>query len=61
MEKIVKKLNLNDQGNDLEFWLTKSYEERLIALENLRQQYFKFFTNGLGTRLQRVYRVTKRS
>ncbi len=33
MEKVVKKLKLNEESTDLEFWLTKSYFERLNALE----------------------------
>lgn len=59
MQKIVKKLNLKDETNDLEFWLTKSYQERLAALEVLREHYVKYFLNGHRPGFQRVYRVIK--
>ena len=59
MEKVVKKYKLNEEPSDLEFWLTKSYIERLKALEILRQHYIKFFLNGDRSGFQRVYRVVK--
>ncbi len=59
MQKVVKKLNLTDETNDLEFWLTKSYQERLAALEVLREHYIKYFLNGHRPGFQRVYRVIK--
>ena len=59
MEKVVKKLKLNEESNDLEFWLTKNYSERLNALEVLREHYIKYFLNGNRPRFQRVYRVIK--
>ncbi len=59
MEKIVKKYKLNEEPNDLDFWLTKSYVERLQALEQLREHYIQFFLNGHRPGFQRVYRVIK--
>lgn len=59
MERVVKKYKLNEEPNDLEFWLKKSYTERLQALEDLREHYIKFFLNGNRPRFQRVYRVIK--
>jgi hypothetical protein len=59
MEKVVRKYNLNEQPNDLEFWLLKSEIERLRALETLRQYYIEFFLNGHRQGFQRVYRVIK--
>lgn len=38
------------------YWLSRSPEERLAAVEFLRQQYA-----GSEPRLQRVYRITQRS
>jgi|GEM_PF-5018565 len=43
MEKIVKKYKLNEEPGDLDFWLTKSYVERLQALERLGEHYIQFF------------------
>ena len=59
LEKVVKKYNLNEQPNDLEFWLIKSEVERLRALETLREHYIQFFLNGHRQGFQRVYRVIK--
>lgn len=47
---------LDKQGdNDLPYWLSRSREERLAAVEFLRRQW-----RGTGTRLQRVLLVTER-
>lgn len=59
MEKVVKKLKLSEQSNDLEFWLTKSYVKRLQALEILREHYIQYFLDGHRPGFQRVYRVIK--
>lgn len=56
---VVRKIPLKDQGNDFEFWQTKSYDERLSVLEELRRDYYGS-KNGIESRLQRVYRSSKR-
>ena len=61
MEKVVHKYKLGEEPNDLEFWLTKTPQERLSALESLRDLYIKLTNNGIKPRLQRVYTVAKRS
>ena len=48
----------NETQSDLDFWLTKSYEERLHALESLRQQFYSY-SHESPPRLQRVYRIIK--
>lgn len=35
IEKVVTKTNLVEQKSDLTFWQTKSYAERLAALEEI--------------------------
>ena len=55
MEKIVKIIGLREGQSDLSYWLSKSPEERLAAIETLRQQYVRL--KGLEPRLQRVCRV----
>jgi hypothetical protein len=57
MDRSIKIINQKEQNKDIEFWRSKTPEERLAALETLRQQYVKL--KGLPTRLQRVYRVVK--
>lgn len=59
MDKVVKKYKLNEEPSDLNFWLTKSYTERLIALEQLREHYIQFFLNGHRSGFQRIYKVIK--
>jgi hypothetical protein len=61
MEKAVHKYKLGEEPNDLNYWLTKTPQERLSALEALRDLYIKLINNGHKPRLQRVYTVTKRS
>jgi 2-hydroxy-3-keto-5-methylthiopentenyl-1-phosphate phosphatase len=44
IEKVVKKRNLNDAGaakDDLAYWLSKTPEERISAVEILRRHIMK--------------------
>jgi hypothetical protein len=59
VEKVVRKYKLGEDPNDLDLWLTKSYLERLQALEKLRENYIHVFLNEHRPRFQRVYRVIK--
>ena len=55
IQKIVKKYSINDLSSikeDLTFWLSKSPEERLSAVEYLRRQH-----DGNTARLQRSARI----
>lgn len=58
IKKVVKKCKLqkNSVKDDLKYWLGKTPEERISAVEILRRQY-----NGNSKRLQRVARVIKRA
>lgn len=59
MEKIVKKHTLNDPlliKDDVAYWLSKTPEERIEAVEILRKQFY-----GTLPRFQRVARVIQRS
>jgi len=56
MEKVIKKTSTKEQQSDLEYWLKKTPQERLDALEFLRQQYMNFNKN-VQPRLQRVCKV----
>ncbi len=58
IKKVVKISNLNDKeliSDDLKYWLSKSPEERVAAVEFLRRQY-----HGSTERLQRVARIIQR-
>ena len=59
IEKVVYKGDLNDPSaakRDLQYWLSKTPEERVSAVEFLRRQF-----HGSEGRLQRVARVVKRT
>jgi hypothetical protein len=59
IEKVVKKGELEDfpeVKENLAYWLSKSPEERVAAVEFLRRQ-----RHGSSARLQRVVKVIQRS
>jgi hypothetical protein len=58
IQKIVKKHRLHERTtmqDDLAYWLSKTPEERVAAVDYLRTQYY-----GNAARLQRVARVVQR-
>ena len=56
MDKVLKIIPLKQKQSDYDFWLTKSFKERLEAIELLRTQYIKF-RKDVQPRLQRVCRI----
>jgi len=57
IEKTVKKFNLKRDSSikeDLAYWLNKTPQDRIAAIEFLRRQY-----HGSSTRLQRSARVVQ--
>ena len=57
MEKVVKIIGLHDDQSDLAYWLSKTPQERLAAIEILRQQYVQL--KHIQPRFQRVCRIVK--
>ena len=57
--KVINKYKIKDQPKDIDYWQTKTFEERLDALEQIRQEYnaLRYYAQQ---GLQRVYRVVKR-
>jgi hypothetical protein len=58
IEKTVRIIDLKNDSSirdDLAYWLSKTPEERISAIEFLRRQY-----HGSSARLQRVARVIQR-
>ncbi len=45
IDKLINKYNIDEQPNDFSFWQTKSYEERLAALEEIRKNQDKRWGN----------------
>jgi hypothetical protein len=58
MEKVVKIISLRDRGNDYAFWMTKTEQERIDAIELLRSFYIKSNFN-VEPRLQKVCTIIK--
>ena len=59
IKKVVKIKKINDKSlllDDLEYWLSKSHEERVAAVDYLRRQF-----HGSSERLQRVAKVIQRT
>jgi hypothetical protein len=59
ISKVVKKFNIDEQPNDFLYWQSKSYEERLNALEQIRAEYNQWRYNA-EQGFQRVCRIVKR-
>jgi hypothetical protein len=57
--KVVRKVKIEDQGSDFEYWQSQPYQVRLAALEEIRQEYHQW-KYGTEPRLQRVYSIVKR-
>ena len=60
ISKVIKKYKLNEQPNDFAFWQSRSYEERLDTLEQIRSEYNSWRYNA-EQGLQRVYRIVKQA
>jgi hypothetical protein len=57
--RVVRKLNLRDQGTDFAYWQAQPAQARLAALEEIRQEYHRW-KYGAEPRLQRVCSVVNR-
>lgn len=56
---VVTKLRLKDAKNDSAYWRTRSYQERLDALEQIREEYHRW-RGDAQSGFQRVYSIIKR-
>ena len=67
MKKIITKINAGEEvANNLKYWLTKTDDEKISAVQVLREQYFLFYNkqkeyDESRKRLRRVYRVTEQT
>ena len=57
--KTYKKVNLYQQKSDFAYWQTQSYQARLAALEQVRQEYHRW-KYRVQPGFQRVYTIVKR-
>lgn len=56
---VFKVTSLFDPSDEKEYWLSKTPEERLEAVELMRQVIYGY--DPSATRLQRVFEITQRS
>ena len=59
MQKVVTKLRIHERASDFRYWQSRSYQERLDALEETRREYHRW-RYGAEPRFQRVYSIAKR-
>jgi hypothetical protein len=58
IEKVVRKVKIEEQGNDFAFWQSQSYEARLVTLEQVRRE-FHFWKYDSEPGFQRVFSIVK--
>ncbi len=61
MDKVVSIVRLKEQQSGFAYWETKSPQERLTAIELLRNQYIRFIKKDAAPRLQSVCRVVRKA
>jgi hypothetical protein len=59
IQAVCTKVNLHEQASDFAYWQSQSYEARVTALEQIRQDYHRW-KYGAEPRFQRVCTVTQR-
>ncbi len=57
-KQIVKKCKIQEQQSDFNFWQSQSYQARLDALEQIRNDYILWKYHA-EQRFQRVYSIIK--
>ena len=56
---IVTKLHLGDSKNEAAYWRSLPYQERINALEQIREEYHRWKAD-VQPGFQRVYSIVKR-
>jgi len=57
--KVITKTPLIEEKSDFKYWQTKSYTERLAALEEIRQEFNGWKYRDAEQGFQRVYRIAQ--
>lgn len=60
IQKVVRKVALEEQTTDFAYWQEQSYEARLAALEEIRREYHQW-QYDTQPRLQRFLQIVKRA
>jgi DNA polymerase/3'-5' exonuclease PolX len=56
---VFKKVRLGEAENDAAYWRSRSYQERIEALEQIREEY-EHWKGDAQPGFQRVYSILKR-
>jgi hypothetical protein len=56
---VAKIVRLGDEKTDAAFWRTLTYQERIGALEQIREEYHRW-KNDAQPGFQRIYTIVKR-
>jgi hypothetical protein len=59
VQKVVRKVRLDEQGNDFAYWQSQPYRARIDALEQIREEYH-LWKYGKEPGFQRIYTIVKR-
>jgi hypothetical protein len=59
IEKVVAKVTIGQQTNDFGYWQKQSYQARIDALEEIRQEYHRW-RYGAEPRLAPVCNILRR-
>ena len=59
ISKVIRKYAIDAQPKDFSFWQSKSYEQRIEALEQIRKEYNSWRYDA-EQGFQRIYRILKR-
>ena len=54
---VLEVCDLKDRQDDLEYWLSRTVDERFMAIEMIRQVVYGYY--GTSPRLQRVLEVAE--
>jgi hypothetical protein len=60
MDKVFKIVKKGEDDSNIQYWVTLTYEQRLLNLEKIRQEVINRFY-GSRQEFQRIYRVIERS
>jgi hypothetical protein len=58
MQKVYRKVSIENQGRESDYWRKQPYQARLAALEQIRREYHQWKYDS-EPRLQRVYTIVK--
>jgi hypothetical protein len=59
IKKTVRRYRIDQEPNDYSYWITKTPQERIDALETIRSEYHAWRYSDAEQRFHRVYRIVK--